>query len=184
VHCGEPVEKDQDICFACGQKARGRVRRSSQPVNPLVFVFAGALVLVVLVGFFLVNSGRAKRTRSEVRNQRQAQVRDSIRSATRARRDTAKAAAQTEAAAVLTAEIDKLDGRFSLVKQQVIKDKPSPAQTKLISQIRAEIIRLRQLTVTIAGQPGPKSDSLKTQVRDGERKVRNLISDLTRAPKK
>jgi predicted nucleic acid-binding Zn ribbon protein len=183
-HCGEPVTKDQERCFACGQKAHARVRRVDQPVNPSIFLFAGALVLVVVVGLIVVNSGRAKRMRSDVQQQQQARVRDSIREATLARRDTAKVVARNEADAVLTDEIDKLDQRFSLVRQQTIKDQPSPVQAKLVAQIRAEIIRLRQLAVTVTGQPGPKGDSIKVQVRDGERKVRNLLSDLSRAPKK
>ncbi|MCX6843416.1 MAG: zinc ribbon domain-containing protein [candidate division WOR-3 bacterium] len=184
VHCGEPVDKGQEMCFACGQRARARVRRGSRPVNPSVFLFAGVLVLVVAVGFIIIHSGRAKRTRSEVQKQHQLQLRDSSRQATQARRDTVKAVIQNQVAAVLTDEIDKIDQRFSLVKRQVVKDQPSPAQTKLITQIRTEMIRLRQLTVTVADQPGTKGDSIKAQVRDGERVLRNLISDLSRAPKK
>jgi len=184
VHCGEAVDKGQELCFACGQKARGRVRRHGQPVNASIFLFAGALVLVVAVGFIIMHSGRTKQTRSEAQKQRQAQLRDSSREATRARRDTVKATIRSQVAAVLTDEIDKIDQRFNLVRQQVVKDKPSPAQTKLITQIRTEIIRLRQLTVTVVDQPGTKGDSIKAQVRDGERVVRNLISDLGRAPKK
>jgi cytoskeletal protein RodZ len=183
VHCGEPVDKGQEICFACGQKARGRVRRGSRPINPAVFLFAGVLVLAVVIGFIVIHSGRTKQTRSEVQKQHQAQVRDSSRQATQARRDTVKAVISNEVGAVLTDEIDKIDQRFNLVKQQVVKDQPSPAQTKLITQIRTEMIRLRQLTVTAADQPGTKGDSIKAQVRDGERALRNLISDFSRAPK-
>jgi hypothetical protein len=183
-HCGEAVAKDQERCFACGQKVRARVHRGEQPVNPAIFVLVGVLVLAGIVGIIVVSSGRAKRARSEAYQQEQARIRDSIREAVRARRDTAKAAARDDVMAVLTGEIDKLEQRFNLVRQQVVKDQPGPAQAKLISEIRGEVAQLRQLAGTIANQPGPKGDSLKGQVRDGERLVRDLISDLSRAPKK
>lgn len=184
VHCGESVTKGQERCFACGQKARARARRGGQPVNPFVFLFAGALLVAGIVGIIVVSSGPAKRARTQGHQQEQARIQDSVREANRARRDTAKAVARNQTAAVLTDEIDKLDQRFSLVQQQVIKDQPSPAQTKLVAQIRTEIIRLRQLTFTATDRPGPGADSIKVQVRDGERAVRTLISDLSRAPKK
>jgi hypothetical protein len=183
-HCGEPVEKGQERCFACGQKARAPARRGERPVNPLIFLFAGALVVAGIVGIIVVSSGRAKRGQAEIHQQEQARVQDSVREAMRARRDTAKVVARNEATASLTDELDKLDQRFNLVRRQVIKDQPSPAQTKLVSQIRTEVSRLRQLASTVPAQPGPVGDSIKVRIRDGERVVRNLISDLSRAPKK
>jgi len=184
-HCGEPITKDQERCFACGAKARAGVRRGGQPVNPLVFIFAGAVVLVAIVGIIIVIAGHAKKTKVEVKQQEVARVRDSVRTARLARRDTAKEAARAQVAGALTDEIDKLDQRFNAVRQEVVvKDQPSPEQAKLISQIRYEVVRLRQLAGTVASLPEPQGDSLKAQVRDGERMVRNLISDLSRAPKK
>ena len=85
---------------------------------------------------------------------------------------------------MLVQEVNDLEARFNLVKGQVVKDQPSPAQAKLISQIGSEIAVLRQLTAAIASQPQAPNDSLKEQLRDGERTVRSLISALTRAPKK
>jgi predicted nucleic acid-binding Zn-ribbon protein len=184
VHCGEPVNKGQERCFACGQKARGRVRSGEKPVNPFIFLFAGALVVAAIVGIIAVNSGRARRTRAEVHQQEQARIKDSVRAAAQVRRDSAKATARSDAAGILADEVNKLEQRFDIVRQQVVKDQPSPAQAKLISEIRSEVVRLRQLTGTIADQPGPKGDSLKVQLRDGERAVRTRISDLSRAPKK
>jgi hypothetical protein len=167
------VTKVQERCFACGQRARGRVRSGEKPVNPFIFLFAGVLVVAAIVGIIAISSGRSKRARTEVHQQEQARIQDSIRDAVRARRDTAKAAVRNEAAAVLTDEIDKLDQRFNAVRQQVAKDQPS-----------FEIVRMRQLTVTMSDRPGPGSDSIKLQVREGQRMVRNLISDLSRAPKR
>ena len=183
-HCGEVVVKGQETCFACGQKVRTRARRGARPVNPAVFVFAGVLLLAGTVGIIIVNSGRARQARSDVRKQEQARVKDSIRDAIQAQRDSARAVARTDATAILVDEVNKLEQRFDIVRREVVKDQPSPAQAKLISEIRSEVVRLRQLAVTIAGQPGPRGDSLKLQLRDGERVVRTLISNLTRAPRK
>jgi len=183
-HCGEVVAKGQETCFACGQKVRARARRSERPHNAAIFVFAGALVLAGIVGIIVMNSGRAKRARSDVYKQEQARVKDSARAAVQAKRDSARTVARNDATAILADEVNKLEQRFEIVRGEVVKDQPSPAQAKLISQIRTEVIRLRQLAVTIADRPGSAGDSLKAQLRDGERVVRTLISDLTRAPKK
>jgi hypothetical protein len=183
-HCGEVATKDQEFCFACGQRIRVRARRGGQPVNALIFVLAGVLVLGGVTGIIIVNSGQARRARREAALREQERVRDSARAATWARRDSAKTVAQINVAGILADEVNRLEERFNVVRQQVVKDQPSPAQAKLISDIRSEMVRLRQLTVTIAGQTGPRGDSLKAQLRDGERVVRTLISSLSRAPKK
>ena len=183
-HCGEVATKDQEFCFACGQRVRARARRGGQPVNALIFVLAGALVLAGVIGILVVNSAQARRARREAAQQEQQRVKDLARAAAQARRDSARTAAQINVASILTDEVNKLEQRFDAVRQQVVKDQPSPAQAKLISEIRSEVVRLRQLAVTIAGQPGARGDSLKAQLRDGERVVRTLISNLTRAPKK
>ena len=183
-HCGEVVAKGQETCFACGQKIRARVRRHERPHNAAVFVFAGVLVLAVIVGIIIMFAGRAKRSSSEAYRQKQAQIQEEARIAAQAKRDSARKAAGSDATSMLNQEVNDLESRFGLVRQQVVKDQPSPEQAKLISQISAEIAALRQLTAAIASQPGVAPDSLTGQLRDGERTVRSLISSLSRAPKK
>jgi len=183
-HCGEVVADGQETCFACGQKIRARVRRHERPHNAAVFVFAAVLVLATIIGIIIMVSGRAKRTSSEAYRQQQAQIEEAARAAAQAKRDSARAAVRNDVTGMLVQEVNDLEARFNLVRGQVVKDQPGPAQAKLISQISAEVARLRQLTTTIAGQPGAASDSLKEQLRDGERTVRSLISNLSRAPKK
>jgi hypothetical protein len=160
------------------------VRSGEKPVNPLIFLFAGVLVVAGIVGVIVVSAGRGKKVKAEAQLRELTRIQDSVRAVNRARRDTVKVAAQTGAAAVLADEIDKLDQRFSLVRQQVIKDQPSPAQAKLVAQIRDQIVRLRQLAATVTNQPGSGPDSTRSLIRDNERIVRDLISDLSRAPKK
>jgi len=183
-HCGEPVAKGQERCFACGQKIRGGRYRGERPHNAAIFVFAGVLAIAAIVGIIIMNSGRAKRARSEARRQEQALRKEADRAAARAKRDSARAAARNDVAGMLVQEVNDIESRFELVREQVVRDQPSPTQAKLISQIGSELTRLRQLAVTVAGQSDAAADSLKGELRDGERTVRTLISALSRASKK
>jgi predicted nucleic acid-binding Zn-ribbon protein len=183
-HCGEVVVKGQETCFACGQKVRARVRRAERPHNAAVFVFAGLLLLAVTVGIIIMSSGRAKRARSEAVRQEQQLRKEADRAAAQAKRDSARAAVRNDAAGMLIQEVNDIEARFELVRKQVVRDQPSPAQAKLISQISSELTSLRQLVVTMEGQSGAPADSLKEGLRDGERRVRTLISALSRASKK
>jgi hypothetical protein len=182
-HCGEIMSKGQETCFACGQHFRERAHRGERPHNPLIFMLAGLLVLAAIIGILIMVSGRAKRKSGEAYRQQQAQIAEAARVAAQAKRDSARATARNDEASMLAQEVNDIDSRFQLVRGQVVRDQPNPAQAKLISQISAEVAKLRQLTTTIAGQPGAVSDSLKEQLRDGERTVRSLISALSRAPK-
>ena len=183
-HCGETMAEGQETCFACGQHVRERVHRRTQPLNVMIFVFAGVLVLAGIVGVIIMNSAQARRSRAEAHKQEQARIKASERAAAEAQRDSARAVARNSATAMLSTEIDKLEQRFDIVREEVVKEQPSPAQAKLISQIRSEVVALRQLAATLTDQPGSRSDSLTSLLRDGERRVRTLISDLGRAPKK
>lgn len=183
-HCGESMAKGQEICFACGQHVRERAHRFALPHNRLVLVFAGVLVVGAFVGMFIVASARSRRAASEARMEEQARVEEAVRAEVQEQRDSARAVARDDAAAALVAEVDEIDTRFTLVRKQVVKGQPSPAQARLISELNAEIARLRQLAAIIAGQPDAANDSLKVEVREGLRQVRAWISALSRAPKK
>ena len=179
------MAKGQETCFACGQHVTERAHhRGQRPHNPLIFVLAGLLVLAAIIGIIIMVAGRAKHTSSQAYRQQQAQIEEAARAAAQAKRDSAREAVRNDATGMLVQEVNDLEARFNLVRGQVVKDQPSPAQAKLIAQISAEVARLRQLTTAIAGQPGAASDSLKEDLRDGERTVRSLISALSRAPKK
>jgi predicted nucleic acid-binding Zn ribbon protein len=183
-HCGEPVTKGQETCFACGQQVRARVRRAKRPHSAAVFAFAGLLVIAVAVGIIIMNSGRARRARSEAIRQEQEQRREAEHAAAQAKRESARAVARNNASIMLVQEVDDIEARFELVRKQVVRDQPSPEQAKVISQINRELADLRQLIVTMEGQSGPAADSLKDPVRDGQRRVRTLISALSRASKR
>jgi hypothetical protein len=183
-HCGEAVTVGQEICFACGQKIRARVRRHERPHNPLIFVFVGLLVLAVVVGTIVMIAGRGKRASSAAYRQQQAQIEEAARAAAQAKHDSVRAAVRNDATGMLVQEVNDIDARFNLVRKQVVDNEPSPAQAKLITQIGAEIATLRQLTATMGSEPSAANDSIQEELRDGERMVRSLISALSRAPKK
>jgi sensor domain CHASE-containing protein len=178
------MAEGQEICFACGQHVRERAHRLVLPHNRLVLVLAGVLVVGAFVGMFVVASARSRRAASEARTEEQARIEEAARAEVQAKRDSARAVARDAAAAALVAEVDDIDSRFALVRKQVVKDQPSPAQARLVSQLNAEIAALRELTTTIASRPDAANDSLKAEVREGLRQARTLISALSRAPKK
>jgi hypothetical protein len=183
-HCGEAVTVGQETCFACGQKIRARVRRHERPHNPLIFVFVGLLVLAVVVGTIVMISGRGRRASSEAYRQQQAQIAEAARAAAQAKRDSGRAAVRNDATGMLVQEVNDIEARFNLVREQVVENEPSPAQAKLIAQISGELATLRQLTATVGSEPSAANDSIQEELRDGERMVRSLISALSRAPKK
>jgi len=178
------VADGQETCFACGQKVRARVRRHERPHNAAIFLLAALLVLAAIGGIILMSSGRAKRARNEARRQAQALREEANRAAAQAKRDSTRASVRNDATAMLVQEVSDLEQRFNLVRKEVVRGQPSPAQAKLISQINSELTSLRQLATVIAGQSGPAADSLKDELRDGERTVRTLISALSRASRK
>ncbi len=178
------MSKGQEICFACGQHFRERAHRRERPHNQLVLVLTGVLVLAAIVGVIVMVAGRGRRASSEAYRQQQAQIEEAARAAAQAKRDSARAAVRDDATGMLVQEVNDLESRFNLVKGQVVKDQPSPAQAKLISQIGSEITVLRQITAAIASQRQAPVDSLTEELRDGERTVRSFISALSRAPKK
>jgi hypothetical protein len=178
------MNEGQEICFACGQHFRERGHRGERPHSPIVFILVGGLVLAVGVGAVFVVGGRARRAAGEALRQKQAQLDEAARAAAETKRDSTRAAVRNDAMGALVQGVNDLESRFTIVRKEVVRDQPSPAQAKLISQISAELGRLRQLAAVIGDQPGTGSDSLKEQLRDGERTVRSLISALSRAPKK
>jgi len=184
-HCGEQVHAGQETCFACGWKVRARAYQQEKPHNARIFILVGGLLLVGVIGIGLVIAGSSRKAKVELVQQRQAEIRDSVRQAMKAKRDTMKVESENAETRALADELDKLDRRFNNVRQQVVRgDKPGPEQTRIISQIRTELSRLRGVASSVDLAYGAKAESLKQQVRDGERTIRALISDLGRAPKK
>ena len=183
-HCGEVMAKGQEICFACGQHFRERGHSGERPHSRVVFILVGVLVLAVIIGAVFVVAGRPRRAAAEARRQEQAQLEEAARVAAEAKRDSTRAAVRSDATGALLQEVTDLESRFNIVRKEVVRERPSAAQAKLISQCGAELGRLRKLVAAIGDGPDSARDSLRSELLDGERTVRSLISALIRAPKK
>ncbi len=182
-HCGEPVGANQERCFACGQPIRSRDLRIEQGTNPLVFIIGGAAVLVAIVAAVIVTINANRRHAQEMEALRLKQIQDSVRKANRAMLDSAREQRRTEAEQSLLAQLADVEARFNEVRSQVIKKQPSSQQQFIINKFQAEIVRLRGLANTIGSAPPDKRRQLQEELRDGTRKLRGLVTDLSRAPK-
>ncbi len=159
-------------CFACGQHIRERAHHHQRPINPLVLVLAGMAALAAVVGIIIMNSGRARRESGAVQQQSA-----DVSAGRGSGRDIDRRGKGT-----VVDEVNSLEGRFDSVRQKVVRGEASQAQAELISQINAEIARLHELAAAIVGRANPEDDNLVAQLRDGERAVRTLITDLSHTP--
>lgn len=182
-HCGEPVAANQERCFACGQAIRSRDLRIEQTTNPLVFIIGGIAVLVAIVAAVIVTINANRRHAQEMEALRLKQIQDSVRKANRAMLDSAREQRRTEAEQNLLAQLADVEARFNEVRSQVVKKQPSSQQQFIINKFQAEIVRLRGLANTIGSAPPDKRRQLQEELRDGTRKLRGLVTDLSRAPK-
>lgn len=180
-HCGEPYRRGQDRCYACGQKIRSRatgVHRGR--TNPLVFIVAGALVVVAVAGFVLLTPKKNKGVEREAEKARFERLADSSRKANLKARGTQRASRNLDR---LAGGIEDLEYRFDRVKKQSVGDRPSAEQNRLMNEIRAGISHMRARLTGIARRSPEEQDRVADSIRAGQRGVRNLISKLSRAPK-
>jgi len=181
-HCGEQVRPGQDRCFACGQRlAARRSAGRGRPTNPLIFVIAGAVALIAVVGILVAIPKRGKESKVRAQRAETQRVQDSVRKANRAEQSAASSDKEVER---LNNELADLEARFEMVKRQTMPGNPTPEQQKLAGQIATEIARLRQEVQRLVFVPKEQRAAAADSVRAGTRHARALISDLTRAPKK
>ncbi len=180
-HCGELYRRGQDRCYACGQKVRSRASgKRSGRANPLVFIVAGAVVLIAVAGFLLLAPKQNKEAERAVEKAKFERLADSSRKANLSARGTERASRSQDR---LAGGIGDLEYRFDRLKKQSVGDKPSNEQSRLMSQIRAEISRLRSQLAGMARRPAEEQDRAADSIRAGQRGVRNLLSKLSRASK-
>lgn len=180
-HCGEPFRRGQDRCYACGQAVRSRATGGRKGrANPLVFVIAGALVLIAVGGFFLLSPKQNKEAERAAEKVKFERLADSSRKANLSARGTERASRSQDR---LAGGIGDLEYRFDRLKEKSVGDNPSNEQSRLMNQIRAEISRLRSQLSGMARRPAEEQDQAADSIRAGQRGVRNLLSKLSRAPK-
>ncbi len=177
-HCGEPFRRGQDRCYACGQKVSARAAGKKSPVNPIVLVIAGGVMLVALVGAIILLPKAGEETRNKAEQVEEERVRDSVRKANRERLSESRDENKVDR---LGAELMKLETRYRSVKSQVIGKQPSMQQNRLTNEIEGELARLKVMAKNSLMMPDEQRRAYQDTVRMGERKVRSLISDLSRA---
>lgn len=180
-HCGEPIKLGQSQCYACGQKVTARRAAGKKPpLNPLIFVGAGLVVVVVAVGLLLTIPDKSKEDEARRLAAEQERVADSVR---RANREARMQSAEFQEAERYRRENGELQLRFDRLVEQVVGDKPTPEQQRLMASIRTNLSRLAGMADRIASLPDKERKVETDSLRALQREVRSLISQLGRAPK-
>jgi hypothetical protein len=177
-HCGEPFRRGQERCYACGQKVTSRALGRKAPVNAIVFVIAGAVMLIALVGAIILLPKAGREAQNKARKAEEERVRDSVRRANRERLSDTREEKKVDR---LSAELEKLESRYRAVKGQVVGRQPSAQQQRLVNQIQGELARLKAMAQRAISMTEEKRKPYADTVRMGERQVRSLISELSRS---
>ena len=178
-HCGEPVRRGQERCFACGQKAGTRAYRAGQQANPLVLIAAGVVVVAALVGLVLVRANAAKKRAAQVTEEELLRVQDSVRLANRDWHDAEKIADKDAEVRSIRMDLDLVESRFQSVRARVAAQ-PNPQQESIVSQVKVELGRLRQSAVVLASTPDARKRAVRDSIQAGKRRVEDLTLELGR----
>lgn len=176
-HCGEPVAAGQENCYACGHKVRARGYRAEHRVNPLVFVGAAVVAVLVLGGLWLMRSNAAKKQAVLAAEEEALRVQDSIRRVSHEWQDALHAARNDPEAQSFVAELDDIESRFESVRLRVAA-RPSAQQERVISRVEAELARLRETVVVLASLPEEEKPALRDSIAAGERGLEALTKEL------
>ncbi|MEO0079632.1 MAG: hypothetical protein ABIK44_03030 [candidate division WOR-3 bacterium] len=189
-HCGEPVAAGQERCFACGQPVRrgGGLRREGL-LDYRILLIAGLALLVGVSGALVALFARPKSSpkKKDVRPKTRAVLttQDSSSWAARLRRDSLPVSVDAGRIQRAQRQLDKLQGRYEQLKQQVLGESPTPEQQQLMREIDVELSRLRGMVTGFTGLlTREQRDRLEEEIADGQRRLANLISKFARAPKK
>lgn len=179
-HCGEPFRKGQERCYACGQRVSARAVGKRAPVNPIIFIVAGGVMLVALIGAIILLPKAGSDARKKTAQAEEERVRDSVRQANRQRLSETREDKKVDR---LSAELDKLEARYHRVKSQVVGKQPSAQQQRLMNQIQSEFARLKAMARNSMSMPEEQRKPYQDTVRIGERSLSSLVSDLSRSGK-
>jgi hypothetical protein len=147
-------------------------------VNAIVFVIAGAVMLIALVGAIILLPKAGREAQNKARKAEEERVRDSVRRANRERLSDTREEKKVDR---LSAELEKLESRYRAVKGQVVGRQPSAQQQRLVNQIQGELARLKAMAQRAISMTEEKRKPYADTVRMGERQVRSLISELSRS---
>ncbi len=184
-HCGEPVEAGQETCFACGQKVRVRARRGRSPVNGVLLVVAGAVIVLAVTSLIIVRSRASRIHAAEARKRELARVQDSVRQASKAREDSISSIANTsKEVSDLNAEIGREEQRFKTTYNSVTQGRPSPEQVRLSGAAQSELMRLRQLVQALgATVRETERRQIRADIKAAMGRLRDVTSELGSPPR-
>jgi hypothetical protein len=176
-HCGEPIADGQEFCYACGQKARTRSYRAAHHVNPLIFVAAGLLVVVVLGGLWWIRANASWKQAALSAEEEVLHAQDSARRAAHRWQDALRAAANNPEARALTAKLNDVEARFQSVRLRVAEH-PSKQQEDITRRFQSGLDRLRQNVVILASSPDVDKQPLRDSIQSGMLRLEDLTREI------
>ncbi|MFO7676464.1 MAG: hypothetical protein R6X12_09140 [bacterium] len=176
-HCGEPYRYGQEKCYACGEPVKGRGGRGAGAVNPLVFVVAGGLVLIAVVGIVLVWNNRREAARERAAEIEQQRVRDSVRQADLDRRFALRQSRKEEGVGAVIAD---LEYRLSRLTSKADRGQVSAEKAELVSEAERRINELKVRLASMAGKLEVEQEAAADTVRAQAVEIRDLLSKISR----
>jgi len=176
-HCGEPVADGQEICYACGQKARTRAYGAEHRVNPIVII-AICVAAVSVLGVLWFSRAKAARKQAALLAEEEAlRFHDSVQRAGHDWQEALRVAADDREARSLAAELEDAEARFQSIRLRVAEH-PSVQQESIINRFQAELERLRKTIVVLASSADTEKQSLRDSIQAGKRRVESLMLEL------
>jgi len=179
-HCGESMTDDQEHCYACGQHVRARAYRHERRVNPLVYVGAGLIVVIVLGGLLLIRDNADKKQAVLAAEAETLRVQDSTRRASHNWQEALRMSEKDEEAQRLTGELNNLESRFESTRLRVAAN-PTPQQESIIGRVEAEFSLLRESVVVLASLAEAERQPMRDSIRAGARQIEDLTGKLVRS---
>ena len=178
-HCGEPIAKGQETCFACGQHVRTRAFRHKHRANPIVII-AACLAAISVLGILWFSRANAARKQAALLAEEEAlRVQDSARRANRQWLDAVRVAEKDDEARALALEFDDIEARFRSVRLRVAAN-PSPQQESIIGLMEAGLALLRQSAVVLASCADTEKQTWRDSIQAGMRRGQDLTKELGR----
>ncbi|MGQ9678592.1 MAG: zinc ribbon domain-containing protein [bacterium] len=182
-HCGEPVQRGQETCFACGEKLKVRRFRRGQIFDLRILILVAALAVVGLSGL-LVFHLRGRKTELKTGQKKRSPKVQKGQVVTASTDDTVRQPADRADIERAREQLDRLEKRYATVKSQVVGENPTPEQRELMAQIDRKLSIFQRRVGEYAGAiKSQQKQSLQKELNAQQREINNLISRFSRAPK-
>lgn len=176
-HCGEPYRYGQDKCYACGEPVKARGAGGKQ-INPLVFIIAGGIVVIAVLGIVLVTANRAREARETRDRLEQERIADSVRQANLEQRIERRRTRREDTEAGVLADLEL---RLERVAARAERGRLSPEKAGLVSEADVRIARLRQLLESMADRDDRDQAAISDTILTEAEETRELLTRIGRA---